>query len=696
MRDIRLMKQFNINAVRTCHYPNDPAWYDLCDEYGLYLIDEANIESHGMGYGRELAGQQTPTGGTAHLDRTMKMVERDKNHPSVLIWSLGNEAGDGVELRSDATPGSSSAIPSRPVHYERARSFGPTPISYCPMYARIDHRRRVLPETPQPPPADPVRIHARHGQQQRQSRRILGTPSTRETPALQGGFIWDWVDQGIRTTIPAAGTRQARPERRMLAGAQFVGGFRNVDRKGTYLAYGGDFGPADLPTDGNFCMNGLVDADRNPHPGLHAIKKVYRYSPRQARRSGRREDCHHQLARLHESRRSPERALDGAGRRTHAGGGRAARAVSGTAGDRRGDHPLAGHHARARGRGTFIALSFRLRSATAWGGKPDDEMAWEQFKLPLWKEPAPTPADTAPELALADGPDQVRVKGRRFTLTIEKKSGMLSSLVYDGVGLIESGPRPDFWRAWTDNECGARLHERLAVWREASQSWTVTSVAAMHLSPTLVRIDVDRALPAVASSLRVTYSILGSGDIVVDSAFTPGKPDLPMLPRFGMQLVLPAGFDQIAWFGPGGETYSDRTQARTGLHRGTVGEQWTEYSKPQEHGNKVDVRWVALTNRNGVGLLAVGLPLLSTAARHYTHDALWNAKHTYELATPSAVHWNLDFRQMGVGGDNSWGALPTSRTSFRRRPRGTGSGSAPSRHRTRHRRCWRNRPSRRC
>jgi beta-galactosidase len=178
------------------------------------------------------------------------------------------------------------------------------------------------------------------------------------------------------------------------------------------------------------------------------------------------------------------------------------------------------------------------------------------------------------------------------------------------------------------------------------------------VSPTFVRIDIDRTLPAVASSLRVTYAILGTGDLVVDSSFTPGKPDLPILPRFGMQLVLPPEFDQIAWFGPGGETYSDRTQARTGLHRGTVGEQWTEYSKPQENGNKIDVRWVALTNRDGVGLLAVGLPLLSTSARHYGHEAMWNAKHTYEMTKPSWVYWNLDFRQMGVGGDNSWGALP--------------------------------------
>ena len=193
----------------------------------------------------------------------------------------------------------------------------------------------------------------------------------------------------------------------------------------------------------------------------------------------------------------------------------------------------------------------------------------------------------------------------------------------------------------------------------ATASWVVESVTATKVSPGVVRVDVKAAIPVISSQYAVSYTVQASGDIIVDASFTPGKADLPMLPRFGMQMVMPAGFESVSWLGPGPEeTYSDRNEARVGAYRGTVDGQWTDYSKPQENGNKVDVRWIAVSNPQGVGLLAVGMPLLSAAARHYAHEDIWQAKHTHEMTKRAETYLSLDFKQMGVGGDNSWGALP--------------------------------------
>lgn len=655
LRDIRLMKQFNINAVRTSHYPNDPEWYDLCDEYGLYVVDEANIESHGMGYQPDRTLGNNPAWKEAHLDRTIRMVERDKNHASVVIWSLGNEAGDGVNF--DATYAwVKGRDPSRPVQYERAELRANTDL-YVPMYARP---ARVAEYGSKPQTRPLVLCEYTHAMGNSNGNLDEYWSLFYSHRQLQGAFVWDWVDQGIRTAIPASGTRQTRPERRMLPGPEFVGGFLNVDRRGTYLAYGGDFGPPDVPSDGNFCMNGLVDADRNPHPGLHAIRKVYQYvhaKPVDLAKGILSITNWHDFTPIDDIL-TGHWAVRADGRTLTLPEGTLPPLSLGPRETREVTIPVPAIVPEP-GAEYFLDLSFRLQRETAWGGKPGDEMAWEQFKLPLWKDPEPPATGAARPLTLEDRTDAVRVTGDRFAVTLDKSAGTLSSLTYGGVELVSRGPRPDFWRAWTDNDRGARLHERLAIWRDAGSIWQTTNVTAAQPAPTLVRIAVDGTLPAIVSSLTVTYTVLGSGDIIVDAAFAPGKPDLPMLPRVGLQLVLPPAFDRIAWSGPGPiETHSDRIHARVGEHRGTVASQWTEYSKPQENGNKADVRWVALTNRDGVGLLAVGLPRLSTAARHYPHEDLWNAKHTYELTRRDAVYWNLDFEQMGVGGDNSWGALP--------------------------------------
>ncbi|MCX6538575.1 MAG: DUF4981 domain-containing protein [Acidobacteria bacterium] len=693
LRDIRLMKRNNINAVRTSHYPNTPAWYDLCDTYGIYVVDEANIESHGMGYEPTKTLGNNPAWKAAHLDRTMRMVERDKNHPSIVIWSLGNEAGDGVNFEATSA-WIHQRDTSRPVQYERAGQRPHTDL-VVPMYTPPAGLSKYV-ATPQSRPMVLCEYAHAMGNSTGNFREYWDLFYSQRQ--LQGGFIWDWVDQGVRTRIPASGTRQDHPERTLLGGPEFVKGFRQVDRKDTYLAFGGDFGPVDVPSDFNFCMNGLVNADRVPHPGLLVVKKNYQYLQM---RPVNLDQFIIEFANWYDFT-NLDAVLTGRwevrGDGLMVASGAIAPLKLAPREKREVTLPIPAITLQP-GVEYFLDLSFRLKQPTAWGGKAGDEMAYEQFKLPIAKpiaKPAAPPAAASVALAapltVTDGADTLVIEGRTSKVAFDKKSGVLSSLVYGGVELIKQGLRPDFWRAWTDNDRGAKLQTKLDVWRQASgswetkpataaedfpgrtpvgaksstldkaperASWVVESVTVTKASPGVVRVDVKATIPVVSSRYAVSYTIHSSGDIIVDASFTPGRSDLPMLPRFGMQMVMPAGFEQVTWLGPGPEeTYSDRNEARVGLYRGTVDQQWTDYSKPQENGNKADVRWIAVSNQQGIGLLAVGMPLLSAAARHYSHEDMWNAKHTYEMTKRAETYVSLDFKQMGVGGDNSWGALP--------------------------------------
>jgi len=674
LRDIRLMKRHNVNAVRTAHYPNATAWYDLCDKYGLYVIDEANIESHGIGYDPNRTLGNKPEWKAAHMDRTVRMVERDKNHPSVIIWSLGNEAGDGINFEATYA-WTKQRDPSRPVQYEQA-GLKPHTDMYVPMYSRPKDLAAYAAK-PQTRPLILCEYAHAMGNSTGNFSEYWDLMYTQ--PQLQGGLIWDWVDQGIRTRIPAAGARQDRPERKPLPGPEYQSGFRRVDKSGTYLAFGGDFGPPDVPSDFNFCMNGLVNADRTPHPGLFVVKKNYQYVHATPVDLAKGEIS---ITNWHDFTSLDDVLL---GRwKVEADGAAVANGLIpplelGPRESRTITLPITAIAARP-GVEYWLDVSFVLQRPTAWGGRLGEEMAYEQFRLPIGggaaaapavpgpppakppatpaAPPAAAPAAPSGALALTQTTDTITVKGGAFTVGVDRRGGTIASLVWRGTELIARGPRPDFWRAWTDNDRGARLQTKLDVWRQATGSWEVKSVEATQLSPGVVRVAVKAAIPVIASEYTLAYTIHASGDVIVDAAFTPGKPGLPMLPRFGMQMVMPAGFDLVSWFGPGPEeTYSDRNEARVGRYHGLVDEQWTEYSKPQENGNKADARWFAVANAQGTGLLAVGMPLLSAAARHYTHADLWDAKHSYEMTKRPEVYLNLDFKQMGVGGDDSWGAL---------------------------------------
>jgi beta-galactosidase len=660
-RDIKLMKQFNLNTVRCSHYPNQPAWYDLCDRYGIYLIDEANIESHGMGYGDQTLARN-PDWADAHMNRTVRMVERDKNHPSIIIWSLGNEAGEGPNFEADAQ-WIHQRDPGRPVHYEPA-SWKPYGDIVCPMYPSPNELANYAarPET-----RPYIMCEYEHAMGNGSGDFWSYWELIYNRPYLQGGSIWDWVDQGLRTPqqpLPAAHYEAPKPGQK------------------TFWAFGGDFGPAGTPSDSAFCCNGLVSPDRQPHPGLYEVKHVYQYIHcRPVDLAARKVEIKnwYDFTNLKDIA-DGEWRLKADGRQIQSGplpvldlAPRAAREL---------EIPVKAF-APQPGVEYFLELRFTLKRDLPWV-KAGHELAWDEFKLPDRAPAVSVAAESFPAMKLTQDDRQIEVNGPNFTVGFDKTAGTLASWRYGDTELIHSPLRPDFWRAETDNDRGRRMDLSQGIWRQAGRDAQVRRVLVGENPGThAILVRVAMSLPKVGAEWETDYSILGSGDIVVSASFRPGNTILPVLPRLGMQMALPQGFERITWLGPGPrETYCDRKDAPVGVYSSTVEEQFfPDYVKPGETGNKVDVRWVALTNDKGIGLLAVGEPLLSVNALHHGTDDLNAGLHPFELPHRAYITLNLDLKQQGVGGDNSWGAWPHQpfllpcrpySYSFRLRPFGVG------------------------
>ncbi|MGB8959301.1 MAG: glycoside hydrolase family 2 TIM barrel-domain containing protein [Candidatus Aminicenantales bacterium] len=640
-RDIELMKQSNINAVRTCHYPNDPRWYELCDEYGLYVVDEANIESHGMGYGPESLAKD-PAWGPAHLDRVARMVERDKNHPSVIIWSLGNEAGDGVNFEN-AYAWLKKRDPSRPVQYERAELMPHTDI-YCPMYESIENMIKYA-SVKQPRPL--IQCEYAHSMGNSTGNLQDYWDAIESHDQLQGAFIWDWVDQGF-----AAKNAKGEP----------------------FWAFGGDYGPADVPSDQNFCCNGLVGPDRTPHPALFEVKKVYQFVKFAASDfPAGPVEIKNRYAFLSLDRFDLAWELSASGKTTARGTVRCPAVAPGASTIVRLPVP---RHAAESSQEYFLTLSLRTRKA--WPGIPKGyAIASEQIPLPYFYASSVSLPSALPTPVVEDGPRFRRVVGRDFSVRFDRLTGEMDSYVLDGHELIASGIEPNYWRAPTDNDFGNQMPRRLAVWREASLYRDLKSLGVRVSGAEEVTVTVAYGLAGGLATQKLEYAIQSDGQIVVRSTLElKAGAKLPELPRIGLKMALPAGFDRVQWFGRGPfENYWDRkTAAFVGLYEMTPAEP-IPYVSPQEFGSRTDTRWLAVRDAEGRGLLVSGDPVLEFSAHPYWPEDLTlpsrGAKHPPDVPRRDFVCLTLDHAQMGVGGDDSWGArihpqytLPAKNYSF--------------------------------
>ncbi len=656
LRDVRLMKQLNINAVRAAHYPNVPRWYELTDEHGLYVVDEANIESHGMGFepGTTLAGRSEWL--AAHMDRTRRMVERDKNHASVIAWSLGNEAGDGPNFDSTAA-WIRARDPGRPILYEPSGERDNVDI-VSPMYVRPYWLRRYASSGPNggPPKKPFVLVEYAHAMGNSVGGLADYWRLIDAHPSLQGGFVWDWVDQALLAT-----DERGRP----------------------YWAYGGDFGPAGARTDGNFLVNGLVSADRKPHPHAWEVKKAYQpVRVRGELDAGRLlVENRRDFADLSDLAGSWEVLADGLvaaqGRLPSLSTppGRTEALVlqweDGTAAVQRDEaQPVAGSVWLPRivaepGVEYLLHVRFRTRAATA-AVPAGHEVAWDQLALPVRRAPEWRMPD-ARGLGVSESARWIEVEGRGFALQFDRASGTLASMRAGGRELVAGGPVPNFWRPPTDNDYGSGMPVRSGVWRLAGRP------PAMHLDSTSatrepgggVRVASHYTIRSVDARYRLVHDVFGDGTVAVAARLFDVPEDLPELPRFGTLLTLPGRLDRVRWYGRGPhENYWDRRSgAAVGRYALPVSEVAHPYVRPQETGARMDARWVAVTDSQGRGLLATGLPALSFAALPYRMEDLdagerKAGRHWTDLEPRGEVSLHLDYRQAGVGGDDSWGAVP--------------------------------------
>lgn len=647
LKDIRVMKSNNINAVRTSHYPQQELWYEMCDKYGLYLIDEADIESHGMGYDKDVTLADKPEWEAAHLDRMKRMVERDKNHPSVIIWSMGNEAGDGHNFLN-GYKWIKARDASRLVQYERAEDQTNAPERHtdiwCPMYPPISYIEAYAKDSKQDRPL--IMCEYAHAMGNSTGNFQDYWTVIEKYPKLQGGFIWDWVDQGILKTS------------------------ENGEK---YWTYGGDYGKAGMPSDGNFCLNGLVWPDRTPHPGLYEVKKVYQYVGFDVidLNSGLiRVTNKYDFTNLAEFSFDWEVVSDGNVLQS----GKVALPDF---------KPKAGLNIMIPIKkidqlpGAEYFLNLRVSRSDEWNYVPADNVyATAQFKLPVEARAIPAKTNGLAVLQTKTTDSKLEVSGVDLKIVFDLAVGRLESFNYKGKELMLKGPEPDFWRPPTDNDYGYNMDKLLGVWKKAGERSKVTkaNISQPAMDKVIVTFNYDipdpdgKKIAGYASS----YTIYGSADIIVKNQFSKISASVPETPRMGMQMQLPEQYSNLTWLGRGPhENYADRkTSAEVDLYESTTTDQYTPYIRPQENGYKTDTRWLTLTDDNGTGILVSGEPLFSWAALNNIHDdfespgkiseyrkdAITANTHTIDVKPRDLVNLNIDLGQMGVGGDNSWGA----------------------------------------
>jgi beta-galactosidase len=638
LKDIQLMKQFNINAVRTSHYPNDPLWYKLCDQYGLYLVDEANIETHGMGaewqswFDKAKHPAYLPEWAPAHLDRIHRLVERDKNHPSVIIWSLGNECGNGPVFH-DGYKWMKQRDNTRPVQFEQAGEDWNTDI-VCPMYPSIGNMKKYAADTAKKRPYIMCEYAHAMGNSNGNFQEYFDIIMT--NPRMQGGFIWDWVDQGLKTTD---------------------------DNGKTYWAYGGDLGGFYLQNDENGVADGLLSSDRTPDPGIYEVKKVYQNVLFKAKDVAQGIITVQNLFDFTdlsaydfkwELFRNGEKVKDGTF------------AVN-LAPHQVKDITLPVSMFKATEGSEFYLNVYALTRTATELVPAGHEIANEQFK---------TAGDYFARSALSGSRDSLKItkegnklsfRSGALTGEFDMREGRFSRYILNNEGWsMNRFPEPYFWRAPTDNDFGNNMPLRSGVWRTAHANRVVKKITVGEQGESGLPITVVYELSDIAVPYTIEYLIRNDGAIKVTASMDMTGRELPELPRFGMRLQLPGYFNNLSYYGRGPwENYSDRnTAAFVGLYKSEVKDQYTQqYIRPQENGYKTDVRWLSLTNKEGKGILFEGVqPVCFSALNNSTEDLdpglTKKQQHPTDIRPRNDVWLNLDLKQRGVGGDDSWGALP--------------------------------------
>ncbi len=633
IQDIQIMKKFNINSVRTCHYPDDPYWYDLCDQYGIYMVAEANIESHGMGYGKETLAIRDDYK-LAHMQRNQRNVQRNYNHPSIIFWSLGNEAGYGANFEA-AYDWIKAEDKTRPVQYERAGYGGKTDI-HCPMYMTPESAIKYSEDPSKTKPL--IQCEYAHAMGNSEGGFKEYWDIIRKYPKYQGGFIWDFVDQSIRW-----------------------------EKNGKMIyAYGGDFNKFDA-SDQNFCDNGLISPDRVPNPHMYEVGYYYQniwakmvdadkgiisvynenffrdlsdyYMGWQLIHNGKVE----KTGRVDNLNVAPQQTVTV-----------------------QLDYGETCKHCE-----WLLNVSFRLKKAD--GLLPINfEVAKEQLVINPFqgtnvdlKNVVVNNVETVKPIINDKDNNYLIVTGEKFRIEFDKHNGFVVGYELQGQQVLKDGEAltPNFWRAPTDNDFGANLQRRYAAWKNPEMKLTKLS---QEEKDGMAFVKAEYAMPGVKSQLTLTYLINNKGAVKITQQLLAGKDEkVADLFRFGMQLPMPKNYETIEYWGRGPiENYSDRNNSTfIAIYRQTVSEQFYPYIRPQENGNKTDIRYWKMINEKGKGIKIVAEQPFSASALHYTIEQLdegmtKHQMHSHEIEPADVTNLLIDKVQMGLGCINSWGALP--------------------------------------
>ncbi len=667
LKDIRLWKENNINAVRLSHYPRGRRFYELCDIYGLYVVDEANIESHGMYYGQYSLAKK-PSWEKAHVDRMIRMVERDKNHPSVIIWSMGNEAGNGINFFKGYDAIKANDKSKRPVQYER-----PYKDYDGSLYDMDTNTDIIVPQYPSPASFEAIgKSKTDRPFIPSEYAHAMGNSTgnfqdywdvIEQYDNLQGGFIWDWVDQSI---------------------------WKTNEKGERYYAYGGDYGK-NMPTDNSFLNNGIVFPDRSPQPALYEVKKAHEYINFKYKGINRHNEVRVLIENLYDFTNLNQFnfvalikadgeilktiLIDNLDIETHTG-----KLI-------RLNLDAVNYKENTE---YFVEISASTKNE--WGILPKGfEVAHEQIPLNnKYTKKTLLKTETSPNLSIKKDTNTIAIFNDQLNIVFDKTQGRLTSYNIKGNELFKNGkgPKPNFWRAVTDNDFGNKMPYKNIEWKKASLFSKVTNVSHTVLKNGAIKLDITYSLPGVETEFYSTYTIQGNGVIEIKNTLneTAYQGDIP---RIGMRMQLPKQYDNLTYFGRGPwENYQDRkASAFIDLYTSKVKDQYVPYIRPQENGYKTDVRWVALSNnkssgllfvsknqKKGLGFSALHMPNedfdttagLSYGGENKTDDTYQidgippvnSSKHTIDIKTQDLVQLNIDLEQRGVAGDDSWYSRP--------------------------------------
>ena len=625
-RDIVLMKQYNVNTVRTSHYPPDSCFLELCDRYGLYVIDEADIETHGFGeVGNLHQISNDPEWQESYVDRARRMVERDRNHPSIIMWSLGNESGYGCNHEAMMAWIRASDL-SRPIHYEQAFENKSVDIVSC-MYPTIEGLILQGQKTDDPRPYFMCEYAHAMGNGPGSLKEYWDAIET--YPRLLGGCVWEWADHGIR---------------------------QKTESGLEWFAYGGDF--EDHPNDGNFCIDGLVSADRIPHQGLIELKKLY--EPIRALSTNIADGTitihnRYQFRNLNDVTAAWSINCNGVTVQTgslsdlniQAGASMDVSIPTISQVKRDGEY--------------FFDIRFFAPSSHAWC-TTTHEIAFAQFAYPVDHAKSVSRSNELHRVTAKETQHALVMQGEDFALYFSKDDGSLSHWESNNVEFLTCAPRINVWRAPTDNDVhmargwSAAGYDRL-MRRLVNMEWFIVSDNSVEVVVTSVH-SAPAKRPAFDSVIR--YTVTGTGSVEMNVTIEPREGSIAF-PRLGLELGLPVSFSQFAWYGNGPhDSYSDRKESvRVGHFNGNVADQYHPYVRPQEYGNKTDVRWALVTNGSGAGLLASGDSFINASVHQYSLRNLTDSRHTYDLVPDSTTWLYLDHAQCGLGSESCGpGPLP--------------------------------------